>query len=316
MTGTVLARKALPVFIFFFSTGLFAHSLLRFSPEPIRRTLWGAPVSVRVGVADVHAYKMSHERMDTIVSVYTPTSLNSRTTILDFQFFGVRTQFPRQFVMSGGGDSDIFYYVDWRPGSILRRHIASYVRVLRNAHRSSRSSWTDFVVKALKNQWYFDSHLYLPFEVPAGLRVTQHMGADAEALLRNFLSRPFTGPNPLISRNSRETLSFMAALDADRTRLCFEKSWLASLVLKQAGINNRIRYGQMAFYQPNSGPKNGHTIVELADGRIFDPEWDFFGRKIRHSRERSWIRIDSEAPNAPVLWWDPYKHFPALVIEE
>lgn len=279
--------------------------------------LYKAPAALRVGVADVHTYRVDGDRFDTLVSIFTPTSKHPDTSILDFQFFRVGESKPKRFFSSGGGDFDTFYYFDLSEGSLLKKRISQYARFLRREFIQSRAeNLQSFALDALNRELKFKKELFFAEALPEHMRTNFRVGSGPKQILEDFLSRPFTGPNPIISRESRKSLSFLAALDPARKRLCFEKVWTAALVLDELGIPNRLQFGQVAYGQPNTRGKNGHAILELENGLFFDPEWNYIGELTSHPTYPEWKRIDTPVPNTNTMWWSPYRHFPGLVFSE
>lgn len=284
--------------------------------EELKALMQKPRVDLKVGIADVHSYRVGDNSLDTIVSIYTPTSTNPNTQILDFQFLKLHEAKPRKFISSGGGVFDTFYYFDLSENSLLRKRLKNYLSVIRkDFENSGENDFNNFLIKALLNQSKFNSDLFFDKPLDHSMRTNFRVGEDAENILKDFLNRPFTGPNPIISKNSREAIPFSAALDPDRKLLCFEKAWIASLILDEAGIPNRLRFGQVSFAEPNTFDKNGHVVIELENNQLLDVEWKYLGKAPSHSEHEEWRWIDTGPNNPNEMWWSPYRHYPALVIE-
>ncbi len=293
-----------------------------FGASPCARDLMAlnapSPVELRVGIADVHTYKVGRQRFPHLVSVYTPASLDPSTKIWDFQILNFSARLPKQFVMSDGGVFGAFYYFDLRPGSALRLRGRKYLKALRTefSRGNSGDNFEEFVIQSLRQEHLFQEKLFFKDSLASEMRSNARVGADAEKILKDFLNRPFTGPNPIISKNSRASLSFLAVFDPVRELKCFEKSWIASLILEEAKIPHRLRFGQSSLFDPSSPLANiGHVIVELGDGRLLDVEWNTVTSGTIHPRYRDWRLIDAPDPDSPSLWWSPYQHYPGLIIE-
>jgi hypothetical protein len=89
--------------------------------------------------------------------------------------------------------------------------------------------------------------------------------------------------------------------------MCFHNALLASLLLQRVGVPHRLRAGFASFGRP-SYDTTGHTIIELADGRILDPTWHLLKKKKPHADYPGWIEGDG-------WYWTDYDHYPYLILE-
>jgi hypothetical protein len=115
-----------------------------------------------------------------------------------------------------------------------------------------------------------------------------------------------TGPAVFDLGQKKPVTPFELFFTNQGCRMCIHQALLASLLLEEAGIPHRLRTGFGSFSGP-SYQNTGHSLIELADGRILDPTWHFLKKPKTHPKNPEWIEGSG-------WWWTPNQHFPYLVL--
>jgi hypothetical protein len=268
------------------------------------------PKKVTVGVAHVHAHQLEPGDSAYTVSVVVP-ALHPQ---LPSRLADLRTQDPRRpwaerFVITDGAVGAQMVLVDQRPGSALSMQLDALLREMKGRGVDLKSSKS--VLKDLRDHtedfYRGSSGNLLAGHRDAALKISkQKLGADGQKVFGDFRGKDISG-DVWASSETRDAVPLEAFLADSRDTMCFHNALLASLLLQRVGVPHRLRAGFASFGRP-SYDTTGHTIIELADGRILDPTWHLLKKKKPHADYPGWIEGDG-------WYWTDYDHYPYLILE-
>ena len=109
------------------------------------------------------------------------------------------------------------------------------------------------------------------------------------------------------SGENRKLVPFEFFLARPDCTLCIHNALLSSFLLDKLNIPHRVRPGFAAFGGP-SMRNTGHTLIELGDGRLLDPTWNFIKAPKPNPKYPDWLE-------GAGWWWTANTHYPYVVLD-
>ncbi|MEO5667839.1 MAG: hypothetical protein ABIR96_07270, partial [Bdellovibrionota bacterium] len=199
--------------------------------------------------------------------------------------------------------------VDQRPGSLLSMQLDQILAEMKN--RGVALNDSEEILKHLRDHTedYYSSFGANTLRGNRSKELADHpqkLSQEAEKIFSSHLDEKTSGgvwPMP----DTRPLLPFEHYLADPKDTMCFQNAMLASLLLQRLKIPHRFRTGSASFNKP-SYEINGHTLIELTDGRILDPTWNFLKSIKRDTKHPKWVKGDT-------WWWMPHDHYPFVVLD-
>ncbi len=269
------------------------------------------PVQTVVGVAHIHEYTLSPDHAPRIVSIVSPfMPQGAAAHVADMaQSLASRKLWPKRFIFSDGFHSSPFIMVDLSPGSQLSLFIDSYVDAMKV--RGVQLNNPEAVIDDLRyfGKVFFQNHNHSTRNLQSPLfeKTTYEAGESTrQVMFSEDIKRP---ANFVFKTNDvRPILPFEYYLSKPWCALCMQTSMIASFIFEKLGIQHRVRPGLLSFGDV-SYENSGHTLIELADGRLLDLESKFLDKPIRHAQHSEWLK-------GPGWWWTPLNHYPYVVLDD
>jgi hypothetical protein len=243
-------------------------------------TAWAAhdPCAVALGVLNNHAEVLPDwSPPRTLFTVYTPMpSAPLPGVLLDLARKQPHEIFPRRFIIGDGGDNRPFMLVDLNEGSPLDHHVGRVLRHLkrRGMNADDPESVFDFLHKRLGN--------YLSNDGSSGDQPSL-VGEEAQRIFagQNVPNAPLSGTVAVPTGQRYPVIRFEDYFTRGNA-VCIQKVLLAAFILERLRIPHKVVTG-FTTAQPGAF-KFGHSWIELADGRILDPEHKVMAWPTPHER--------------------------------
>jgi hypothetical protein len=281
-------------------------------PDLMRRFISSVPATVEAGVAHVHSYRLNPGDGGMVVSVLVPSPKGiPGAVIADLSTQSASRPWPPRFVISDGYPGGEFLYADLSPGSPLKLELQRILKNLKNKGLDpdkNREAFLEHLRDHAAKFFRSTDERSLSQVAQGAIRKPPGftMGATASREFSDFSGK---GIGPAVFDLGQEKA--VTPLEYHFTReacgMCIHKALLTSLILQEAGIPHRFRTG----FASHSGPSyrnTGHSLLELSDGRILDPTWNFLKPKKQHPQHPDWIE-------GAGWWWTENAHFPFLVLQ-
>lgn len=229
------------------------------------RALWQQIERRQVGVETIHRT----EKL--IVTVHLPLP-RPGGRILDL---GALDRPPDVFTISDGTLRSAFIRVDHRPGTPLARIVERLIMEVGERRRRSGREEAE-ILRVL-----IAEHLA---EAPNDWRPGIAASSEAPFARAEFVAAKDlpAGHYPLETRLEHPVIALEEFLERGKGA-CLPKVLLTSLILHRLGIAHRITTGATEH--------DGHSWIELADGRILDPTWKILERPTREGALPGWFRF-------------------------
>ncbi len=287
------------------------------APSPLcanllRRFVTSAPLELETGVAHVHSYRLNPDDPEMVVSVLVPSPKGlAGATVGDLAAQAPSLPWPERFVISDGYPAGEFLYVDLSPGSPLRLELQRIVEKLRRQKLDPQKNREAFLNHLRMNAaGFFRSTDSGSLSKAAQGVVTKARGftmrASASSEFSNFSGKGI-GSAVFDLGQKKAVTPLEYHFTSEACGMCIHKALLTSLILQEAGIPHRFRTGFAAYSGP-SYQNTGHSLIELSDGRLLDPTWNFLKPKTRHPDHSDWLE-------GAGWWWTENAHFPFLILE-
>lgn len=274
------------------------------------------PGSVSTAVAHVHRYKLGWRKDPMLISVLVPSKKGfPKAQIKDLVDQPFNEPWPQRFVLSDGdptGQGD-FIYVDRRPGSPLDYEVNRIQGWLkRNGYdaKEDLEKYLTGVMKLTRSLWNPDDPDSLKALSTSEWTPPAPFSLSTEEAKRTWSDIGDKDPSAEVFELNlkKEVVPFENHLCGAASTMCIHNALLASLILQNAGVPHRLKTGFGTTGFRPSVNNTGHSLIELADGRFFDPTWKFNKQPKRHRRHEGWYKT-------PSFWYSPYQHFPYLILE-
>lgn len=194
--------------------------------------------------------------------------------VLDLNAMTTRSSYPELFTMSDGTINAAFITVDTSPRSRLSHCITELANEVRREARGGEAQLSllqDFVSRHLKE---VPEDYSFPWDPSRERRLPKEFAEAAELA---------PGHYPLATSLSHPAVPLESFLKAGRGA-CLPKVMLTSLVMKELGLEHRVRAGGTG--------DSGHMWIELPDGRHLDPTWRLLQRPSRAGAGPGWFLMD------------------------
>ncbi len=289
-----------------------AHAAAALCPDLLKRFITAVPRELEAGVAHVHSYRLNPNDGGMVVSVLVPSPKGFAGAIIgDLANQNASQPWPRRFVISDGYPGGEFLYVDLTSGSPLRLELQRILSQLKSKGLDPAKNREAFLNHLKKNA----SGFFRSQEEGSLSRAAQGVLRKppafnmSQAASREFSDFSGKGIGPAVfdlgQKKAVTPLEFHFTKDA--CGMCIHNALITSLLLQEAGIPHRFRAG-FASYSGPSYQNTGHSFLELSDGRILDPTWNFLKQKKPHRDHPEWIE-------GAGWWWTENAHFPFLILE-
>lgn len=246
------------------------------------------PRRVRLGVANIQKYRDPRVVPEQIIkTVYVPLpNPGMPSQILDTNIRRFDERCPDMFVLGDGGTSRAFIGVDQRPGSPLDTWLKKLIdKIPHDIEPATQmrsynkeivlpwlcrkiGEWIDWTPGSSFNdgraEFEWDHRIQL-FGNPL-------------PTFQNVVNEPVQAP-PTDTGLEFPVVPFENFLEKGQG-YCLQKALLGALILDRIGIPARLINGAIA---QGPGTSGGHTWLELADGKVFDPAWGIYGEKGHYS---------------------------------
>jgi len=267
------------------------------------------PEKIQVGVAHVHSYKLDADDGPYTVSVVVPAPFkDGASKIADLVQADPKKPWPERFVISDGDPGSQMILVDQRPGSSLSIQLDGILADMQK--RGIEADDTEAILKDLRDntkQYYesFKANYLRGHQDPVLKTKPQDLGDKGLEVFQDFMGKK-PSAKVIGTGETRPAVPFEHYFAKPEDTMCFHNALLASLLLQRLRIPHRFRTGFAA--EVPSYENTGHSLIEVADGRMLDPTWSFLKPIKKHAEHPDWIRGAS-------WWWTPHDHYPYLIME-
>lgn len=243
----------------FASPAFAAHPCVRgFEPRAEKRA---------VGVETIH--KAGSQVITILLPMPAPGTL-----VLDLNAMTVRSSYPERFAMSDGTINAAFITVDTSPRSRLSHCVEELAREVQKeagGKEAQLSLLKDFLSSYLRE---VPEDYSFPWDPARERRLPKEFAEAANLSAGHF---------PLATSLTHPAVPLESFLKAGKGA-CLQKVMLTSLVMKELGLEHRVRAG-------GTGDA-GHMWIELPDGRHLDPTWGLLMKPSRAGAGPGWFLMD------------------------
>jgi len=261
------------------------------------------PTAVPVGVSNIHSQAIPKDG-PIVFTVFHPLPGDFPARIRNMNEFPNARNLPEHLLIGDGSLHFPFIRIDFRKGSPLKLQIESLAAEIKSRSANPRDieqvlafelrdllrGSSNWLGGALRKQFPQINSLL------KGVGFETHQSAF-ESLAENpdLLNLQATGGSaPVVP------LEFFLAVP--ERMLCFQHSWIASLILRELGLDHELVTG-FAAGKLNDTRFIGHTWIQLPNGRYLDPQWMLLEMPVLAERGFSKISVSYSNRNT---------HFPFL----
>jgi hypothetical protein len=277
----------------------------------IRSFLDLSPKELPAAVAHIHSYKLNPQDAGMTVSVLVPTPTQVHKGIMrDLAAQNPHKTWPDKFVISDGYPNGHFISVDMSEGSPLKLQIQKIINKIKRKESIDPATDPEKFIQHLANKGraYFsdmqnEDSLSVAgkniYKSPKNFQLTE----SSKKIFSDFQSHVISA-DTFITGQNKELVPFEYFFTQPSCTMCIHNALLSSLILREARIPHKFRTGFGSFSGP-SYSNTGHSFIELEDGRILDPTWNFLKKQKQHPQYPEWIE-------GAGWWWTSNTHFPYL----
>jgi hypothetical protein len=181
----------------------------------------------------------------------------NRGHIEDFNSYGPNKVYPERFTVSDGTILTPFIYVDMTVNSPLQTLVTLYAQKI-----SEKAPTQGEQLNLMKT--FASDNVFAPVPENDPLLRSSNSGLPTfpEVFSVGYLP---AGHFPIPVAAKHQSIAFERLIKYGRG-YCIHKVLLTSLIMKELKIPHSVRFGSTGF--------NGHSWIELTDGRILDPTWN------------------------------------------
>jgi hypothetical protein len=192
-------------------------------------------------------------------------------TLLDLNAKRFWQVLPDRAIVADGGRTRAFVGIDKRPGTPLDCWIQ---RIASQVPKSDPEAALEYlrlnatrILRLTKGAATNDQAAELPWDKTVEKNEDDMKTFESAADLE-------LGAVPLATGSERPVVPLERYLDWG-AGYCLQRSLIINMVLDRIGIQSRVVAGGIVT---GSDASSGHTWLELADGRVFDPSWGLIER--------------------------------------
>lgn len=214
-----------------------------------------------------------HKNGGQVITILLPMPAPN-TLVLDLNTMTARSSYPERFTMSDGTINAAFVTVDTSPRSTLTacvKELAAEVEKNTGGKDAQLSLLKDFLAGYLRP---VPESFDFPWDPRRERRLPKEYAEAASLAPGHF---------PLETSLTHVTIPLEAFLKEARGA-CLPKVMLTSLVMKELGLEHRVRAGGTG--------EEGHMWIELPDGRHLDPTWNLLQRPSTAGALPGWFLMD------------------------